>query len=185
MGDKDVSLMENLQTFTGFGTHLLWFVWSVNNKWGVIEICFDTFYHQGEESRRIWIPCPHLIWYYHQFHLDTLGITWKLICDDEFIEVKFTLDNLMNLHTQEGVGVSVKKAEILSFTDEDLLWSLGLLGYHTPEVLLHTVVFTVGMYCALSTGKEHQSLRSPGFKSKFDFLIDDDGKTYIRSWPQN
>ena len=69
-----------------------------------------------------------------QFHLETLGITWKLISDDEFIEVKFTLDNLMKLHTQEGVGVSVKKAQILSFTDEDLLWSLGLLGFHSPEV---------------------------------------------------
>ena len=71
---------------------------------------------------------------YVQFHLESLGYTWKLISEDAFTEVKFTLDNIMKRCAAEGVGVSV-----LSFTDEDLLWSLGLMGVHSPEALLNAV----------------------------------------------
>ena len=115
-----------------------------------------------------------------QFHLESLGYTWKLISEDAFTEVKFTLDNIMKRCTAEGVGVSVCKAQVLSFTDEDLLWLLGLMGVHSPEALLNAVVYTVGMYCALRAGKEHRVLRSPPFKSQFEFLNDSESKTFIR-----
>ena len=45
-----------------------------------------------------------------QFHLETLGFTWRLVSDDVFSEVRFTLDNLMKKRTSEGVGVAVRKA---------------------------------------------------------------------------
>ena len=49
-----------------------------------------------------------------QFHLESIGLFWKLLNDQMFSDVKYTLDNMMKLQTAKGIGVSVKKAEILS-----------------------------------------------------------------------
>ena len=65
-------------------------------------------------------------------------------------------------------------------TDEDYLWSLGLLGTHNPEVLLNTLVFTIGKGCALRAGKEHYALRGPPFNSQFTFLHDEFGQIFLR-----
>ena len=114
-----------------------------------------------------------------QFHLETLGFPWKLINDVAFTELKFTLDNLMKQRTSMGIGVSVKKAQVLSVTDEEYLWSLGLLGTHLPDVLLNTVVFLMGKGFALHAGKEHQRLRSLPFQSQIQFMHDELGDIFI------
>ena len=84
-----------------------------------------------------------------QFHLETLSYSWKLLNEEKFKEIRFTLDNTMKKHTSDGIGVSVWKAQILSSFDEDLLWNLGLLGTSSPTILLSTVVFLLGKGCAL------------------------------------
>ena len=56
-----------------------------------------------------------------QFHLETIGFAWKLLNDDTFKLVKFTLDNAMKLRTSQGIGVSVKRAQVLMPIDEDFL----------------------------------------------------------------
>ena len=84
-----------------------------------------------------------------QFYLETIGFPWKIVNDDKFTNVKYTLDNMMKLRTEQGIGVSVHKAEVLTATDEDLLWSLGFLGTSNPTQLLNTVVFTIGKGLAL------------------------------------
>ena len=61
----------------------------------------------------------------------------------------------MKQRTKGRVGGVVHRAEVLTFTDEDLLWSLGLLGTHNPESLLYSVLFTIGLSCSLRAGKEH------------------------------
>ena len=115
-----------------------------------------------------------------QFQLELLGFNWKLLNEGVFTEVRFTLDNMMKLRTSQGIGISVKKAQILSFTDEDYLWSLRLLGTKTPESLLTTVVFMIGKGCALRAGKEHHVLRGIGCNSQFEFLHDEDGQVFLR-----
>ena len=115
-----------------------------------------------------------------QFHLETLGFNWKLINEDVFNEIKCTLDNLMKLCTSQGIGVSVKKAQVLMPFDEEFLWSLGLLGTFNQEVLLNTIVFTIGKGCALRASKEHYALRAPPFNSQFSFLRDKEGQIFVR-----
>ena len=115
-----------------------------------------------------------------QFHLETLGLMWKLLSDDIFKDVRFMLDNLMKSRTQEGIGNKVRRAQVLTFTDEDLLWSLGLLGTHSPEALLYSVLYTIGLSCSLRAGKEHYQLRSIPFQSQFTFLTDGRGRTYFK-----
>ena len=67
-----------------------------------------------------------------QFHLEKNGIMWRLLDDEQFTELKFTLDNVMRQCTSTGIGISVKKADIISKTDEDILWSKGILGSENP-----------------------------------------------------
>ena len=114
-----------------------------------------------------------------QMHLERHGFTWKLIDDPEFKDLKFTLDNVMKQRVSDGVGISVRQAQVLSFTDEDFLWSNGFLGMSNPEQLLNTVVFMLGLSCALRAGKEHRALRSFGFDSQLSWHVDFDGKRYF------
>ena len=67
-----------------------------------------------------------------QMYLETYGFTWKLIDDVELVELKFTLDNIMKALTASGVGVVVKQASVLSFSDENFLWENGFLGTSNP-----------------------------------------------------
>ena len=62
-----------------------------------------------------------------------LGFTWKLIDYIEFRDLKYTLDNVMKSLTAAGVGVVVKQAHVLSFSDEDFLWLNGFLGVGNPQ----------------------------------------------------
>ena len=93
-----------------------------------------------------------------QFHRECHGFVFKLINDGAFQELKYTLDNTMKARTAQGIGCSVKKAEILSATDEDLLWSLGFLRMSHPQQLLNTIIFCIGKGFALYAGKEHRAL---------------------------
>ena len=114
-----------------------------------------------------------------QFHLESIGLFWKLLNDQMFSDVKYTLDNIMKLRTSQGVGISVRKAQILSHFDEELLWSLGLLGTANGETLLNTVVFMIGKGFALRAGKEHHALRGIGFNSQITFVRDNEGDIFL------
>ena len=115
-----------------------------------------------------------------QFHLESMGFSWKLLSHEMFHDVRFIIDNLMKLRTSQGIRINVHQAEILSTFDEDLLWGLGLLGDSSPQGLLDTVVFLIGKGCALRAGKEHRQLRAPPYNSQFQILCDGQGKEFIR-----
>ena len=42
-----------------------------------------------------------------QFHLETLGFGFRLLNEESFQEVKYVLDNMMKLHTSQGIRISV------------------------------------------------------------------------------
>ena len=115
-----------------------------------------------------------------QFHLECLGFAFKLINDPAFHDLKFTLHNTMKARVCQGIGLTVKKSEVITSTDEDLLWSFGLLGTNSPEQLLNTVIFSVGKGFALRAGKEHRALCAIPFASQFKFMADPDGEIFLR-----
>ena len=84
-----------------------------------------------------------------QFHLECLGFAFKLINDPAFKDVKFTLNNTMKVRVSQGIGLSIKKTDVLTATDEDLLWSMGWLGTDHLDQLLNTVIYSVGKGFAL------------------------------------
>lgn len=88
-----------------------------------------------------------------QMHMETVGGSFKLIDDPEFIKVKNTLDTLMKQRASLGIGTTVKKAEVISKEEEDILWNTGVLGSETPAQLLDTLVYLLGLHFALGAGK--------------------------------
>ena len=59
----------------------------------------------------------------------------------------------------EGVGSRKWQAEVIMEEEKEQLWRRGILGDHTLQSLLDTMVFCIGLYFALRNGKEHRQLR--------------------------
>ena len=51
-----------------------------------------------------------------------------------------------------------RRAEPLTIEEENQLWQCRLLGEHSPQALLDTMLFLCGMYFALRSGQEHRNL---------------------------
>ena len=58
-----------------------------------------------------------------------------------------------------GIGSTRKQAEPLTVEEEELLWEKGILGGHSPQSLLRTMIFMNGLFFALQSGDEHRNLR--------------------------
>lgn len=63
-----------------------------------------------------------------------------------------TLDAEMKRLQTMGLGSKVKQAEPITEEEEELL------GDHTPQALLDTMVYMIGLYFALRSGREHREL---------------------------
>ena len=82
-----------------------------------------------------------------------------LLKDPEFSEFRATLDGEMKRLQRSGIGSKKKQAEPLTEEEEELLWSTGQLGDHSPSALVDTMLFMCGVYFALRSGQEHRNLR--------------------------
>ena len=79
--------------------------------------------------------------------------------DKEYAEFQTTIDAEMKRLQRNGHGSKRCQAEPLSEDDEEILWNKGLLGDHSPQSLLNTMVFMNGLYFALRSGREHREHR--------------------------
>ena len=118
-----------------------------------------------------------------QFHLETLGFSYKLVSDDDnFKDLKYTLDNIMKERTAAGLGNNKRQAEVVTTVIEDILWEVGVVGLDTPDQLRNAVFMCLGLGCAMRAGKEHHGLKAPGpgVESQFTWKYDDNGVRFIR-----
>ena len=79
--------------------------------------------------------------------------------DSDFTEFRATLDAEMKCLQALGVGSKKRQAEPLTEKEKEILWQKGLLGDHSPQALLDTMVFMNGLYFALRSGNEHRNVR--------------------------
>lgn len=56
-----------------------------------------------------------------QLYLCTQGQNYKFLDDDDFCQLRNTLDNIMKDKTSKGLGMVVKKAQIITESEEELL----------------------------------------------------------------
>ena len=97
-----------------------------------------------------------------QMFLHERGMFWKLLDDSEFRLMRNVLDNTMKERTAQGLGVR-QSSSIISLSHEDMMFSSGSLGQSSPDQLLRTVIYMMGLHLALWGGVEHNRLRRPGF----------------------
>ena len=109
-----------------------------------------------------------------QMYLHENQIYWKLLDQEEFLELRNVVDNTMKQHHSQGLGMR-KTSDVISLKHEDKLFTDGILGNDNPMKLLHTTMYMIGLHCALRGGVEHNNLRRPGCDSQFNFELDGNG----------
>ncbi len=109
-----------------------------------------------------------------QFHLEKQGVFWKLVDDADFVHVKFCLDNLIK--ARESACISgTGSVSAISDDQEELMWSKRILGESNPDKLRLTVLYLIGLNCALRGSDKHHRLRCPPFDSQLQVSILPDG----------
>ena len=78
--------------------------------------------------------------------------------DSRLAYFRSSLDSEMKRLQSLGIGSKKKQSEPLTTEVEEKLWEEGLLGEHSPQTLLNTIIFMNGIYFALLSGQEHCNL---------------------------
>lgn len=78
-----------------------------------------------------------------------------------------------------GVGLEVKRADIVTEVDEKLLWDKKIFDTETSKGLFHAIFFYTGKVLALRGREEHRNLAIEQFKIK----TDSKGTEYLEFWP--
>ncbi|XP_021360810.1 zinc finger MYM-type protein 2-like [Mizuhopecten yessoensis] len=102
----------------------------------------------------------------------------NILDDTEFAGLRGVLDARMKNLAKQGLGINKKQAEIITEEQEQLMWEKGVLGTDTPEKLLNTLVYQLGLNLSLRAGQEHRNLRC-GPYSQITVKQDSAGKTYL------
>ena len=113
-----------------------------------------------------------------QMYLHENSIYWKLLEDQEFLSLRNVVDNTMKETHSAGMGVR-KSSEIISLDNENQMFEKGILGDDSPEKLLKTVIYMLGLHCALCGGVEHSNLRRPGFNEQIKIEVDGGGVEHL------
>ena len=78
--------------------------------------------------------------------------------DKEFAEFRIVLDSEMKRLRRERVCSRGRKAKPMSPEEEEILWSKGILGCHSPKSLLNTIFFQNGVNFALRSGRDGRAV---------------------------
>ena len=102
---------------------------------------------------------------------------FKFFNDEQFFDLKNTLDNRMKALTKQGKVAKSEKAVPITFDEQEKLWEESILGDKTPVQLVDTLVYLLGIHFALLVTEEHKNLCVDcQFSVKFDESV---GLKYI------
>ncbi len=80
--------------------------------------------------------------------------------DEGLADFRASLDAEMKSLQGQGIGYKTRQAEVLTESEEELLWQNVILGDATTQSPLDTIVFYNGLYFALRSGKKYCQLRN-------------------------
>jgi len=85
------------------------------------------------------------------------GVAINLFEDKKVLKFQATLDAEMKRLSVMGMGMK-KQVQPIGAQEDERLWQLGLLGDHSAQALVDTIVFQMGLFFALRSGQEHRRL---------------------------
>ncbi|XP_067658318.1 transcriptional regulator QRICH1-like [Haliotis asinina] len=93
-----------------------------------------------------------------QMKLVNLGRNVQFLSDPVYTKLKNTLDNVMKVRASEGLGMLPRQADVITVNQEQVLWEKGIVGDSSPQTLLDTMLYLIGLNFALRSGVEHRTL---------------------------
>ena len=69
-----------------------------------------------------------------QLHFKLHGKEVKFLDDPKYTTIQNTLDNLMKGLAKKGIGTHKRKAQVITETEEEILWDMGILGTDTLKL---------------------------------------------------
>ena len=108
-----------------------------------------------------------------QMYLKSLGFVFEFLEDLAFAGLTNCLDNKMKQTAARGLGRKVRKADPMLGEHMEILWKGNCLGEDTPQKLLDTMLFLIGINFGLRAGKEYHTLRRPGFDCQISVIVKD------------
>ena len=99
-----------------------------------------------------------------QNYLKQHNVNWKLVHSNglEFRKFNRVLDKVMQERAALTIGTVKRQAQVISLDFENTLWSNNVLGEDSVDKLRSTVLYILGVNCALRAGDEHYALRRLG-----------------------
>ncbi len=144
---------------------------------GALSFCIGEVRNQSGQEYQPKTLYEMLIAIQHYFRYN--GRNVNFLDDPQFSTIKRVLDAKMKELSQKGIGINRKQADIITIHQENALWNKGLLGTDTPQKLLDTIVYSIGLNFALRAGQEHRNLRT-GPTSQLKLIpSDDEGRRYL------
>ncbi|XP_046377831.2 uncharacterized protein KIAA1958-like [Haliotis rufescens] len=114
-----------------------------------------------------------------QYYLRRNGVVVNFFESSCYTGMRSVLDAKMKLLARKGIGVEKRQADVITEQQEDVLWETGILGEDTPQKLLDTLVYLIGLNFALRAGDEHRYLRS-GSNSQLQLLMSSNGVKQLK-----
>ena len=106
-----------------------------------------------------------------QHYMTMNGRDLKLLDYPGLVKMRNTLDNWMKELSKEGVICERQQSKPISVQDKDHLWDTGLLSDNTPEKLVNTLLYLIGVHFALHACDEHKALKVRAY-SQFKIKVD-------------
>ena len=108
-------------------------------------------------------------------HLREKDAAFSIAKDIEFSNSRKVLEGKARLLRKEGFGKRPNAAKALTSQDEELLWSKGVLGSHSPQSLIQTMWFLLTQHFGLRGCQEHHDM----YVEDFAFSTDDNGIEFV------
>ena len=91
--------------------------------------------------------------------------------DPNYAGLRGTRDTVTCELRSDGIGATVKHAEVISREEEELLWSSGIMGVDNPRALANAVFFFAnGKNLCLRGGREQHQLKLCQFQFGDDYV---------------
>ncbi|XP_060589912.1 uncharacterized protein LOC132745106, partial [Ruditapes philippinarum] len=94
-----------------------------------------------------------------QHHLRQQGRLINFLDDAAFDGLRRILDAKMKQLSKQGLGMQRRSTAIISEEQENELLNKRILETETPQMLLDTSLYTLGLHFTLRAGQEHRALR--------------------------